>query len=317
MSPSSWTGSLNGSWPGTPRPQGHRPGHRAAGDQIAVCQRDRDGHPIEPVELIGHRDTGSRDTSSRFTEHLAPAGVEPSIGSVGDAYDNALMEFGIGLYKSECIRNHGVPCRRPSRHQRRGVRHRQLGSLESGAPDDTGTKPGTLHRASADPTLPRYGTTSTRRSWKPWPGPTGSTTIAFTGTADTSRPQSSRRRSMLPNDPAQATRHSPRPPAGPGCSTADRNFVTGHYRDGCDITQRGRCPQVLCVREHDLAARCHVGNGRAFVAWNLFEPLMGAAVWLRQCGHNRVFYGLGHSPSSAEDDSRHDVGGIVRKVVSN
>ena len=40
----------------------------------------------------------------RFTEHLALEDIRPSIGSVGDAYDNALMETINGLYKAECIR---------------------------------------------------------------------------------------------------------------------------------------------------------------------------------------------------------------------
>jgi hypothetical protein len=43
-------------------------------------------------------------TSVRFTEHLALAEIRPSIGTVGDAYDNALMETINGLYKAECIR---------------------------------------------------------------------------------------------------------------------------------------------------------------------------------------------------------------------
>jgi transposase InsO family protein len=42
-------------------------------------------------------------TSIRFTEHLELAEITPSIGSVGDAYDNALMESVIGLFKTECI----------------------------------------------------------------------------------------------------------------------------------------------------------------------------------------------------------------------
>ncbi|MET8747154.1 IS4 family transposase [Streptomyces sp. NPDC004728] len=45
-----------------------------------------------------------RYTSVRFTEHLSIEGIRPSIGSVGDAYDNALMETINGLYKAECIR---------------------------------------------------------------------------------------------------------------------------------------------------------------------------------------------------------------------
>jgi transposase InsO family protein len=72
--------------------------------RMAIWQRAREGHPVEPGELIGHADAGSQYTSIRFTEHLALEGVRPSIGSVGDAYDNALMECVIGLYKTECIR---------------------------------------------------------------------------------------------------------------------------------------------------------------------------------------------------------------------
>ena len=58
--------------------------------------------PIEPRQY----------KSLRLTEHLATEGFAASIGSVGDAYDNALMETVIGLYKTECIRVgpfHGGP----------------------------------------------------------------------------------------------------------------------------------------------------------------------------------------------------------------
>jgi len=72
--------------------------------RMALWQRDREGHPIVPGKLIGHADAGSQYTSIRFTEHLALEGVRPSIGSVADAYDNALMECVIGLFKTECIR---------------------------------------------------------------------------------------------------------------------------------------------------------------------------------------------------------------------
>ncbi|MBO0598386.1 transposase [Nesterenkonia sp. E16_7] len=53
-------------------------------------------------------------TSVRFTEHLEIEGIRPSIGTVGDAYDNSLMESIIGLFKTECIRTdvfHEGPCR--------------------------------------------------------------------------------------------------------------------------------------------------------------------------------------------------------------
>jgi len=45
--------------------------------------------------------------SIRYTERLAAAGIEPSVGSVGDSYDNALAESVIGLFKTEVIRRRG------------------------------------------------------------------------------------------------------------------------------------------------------------------------------------------------------------------
>ncbi len=72
--------------------------------RMALWERDRHGHPVVPGELIHHHDAGSQYTSIRFTEHLALEEIAPSIGTVGDAYDNALMETIIGLYKTECIR---------------------------------------------------------------------------------------------------------------------------------------------------------------------------------------------------------------------
>jgi transposase InsO family protein len=71
---------------------------------MATWQRQREGRPIVPGELIGHADAGSQYTSIRFTEHLDLEDIRPSIGSVGDAYDNALMKSVIGLFKTERIR---------------------------------------------------------------------------------------------------------------------------------------------------------------------------------------------------------------------
>lgn len=72
--------------------------------RMALWQRDREGHPTIAGELIHHSDAGSQYTSIRLAEHLELEGIRPSIGSVGDAYDNALMETINGLYKAECIR---------------------------------------------------------------------------------------------------------------------------------------------------------------------------------------------------------------------
>jgi len=58
-------------------------------------------------ELIHHSDRGVQYLSIRYTERLAEAGIEPSVGSVGDSYDNALAETIIGLFKAEVIRKNG------------------------------------------------------------------------------------------------------------------------------------------------------------------------------------------------------------------
>ena len=60
--------------------------------------------PAHQGGLIHHSDRGSQYVSIRYTERLATAGIEPSVGSVGDAYDNALAETINGLYKTEVIR---------------------------------------------------------------------------------------------------------------------------------------------------------------------------------------------------------------------
>ena len=72
--------------------------------RIALWQREREGTPVSPGDLIHHSDAGSQYTAIRLTEHLALEGIAPSIGSVGDAYDNALMETVNGLFKTECVR---------------------------------------------------------------------------------------------------------------------------------------------------------------------------------------------------------------------
>jgi putative transposase len=57
--------------------------------------------------LVHHSDRGVQYLSIRYTERLAEAGIEPSVGSVGDSYDNALAESIIGLYKTEVIHHIG------------------------------------------------------------------------------------------------------------------------------------------------------------------------------------------------------------------
>jgi putative transposase len=59
------------------------------------------------TNLIHHSDRGTQYLSIRYTERLADAGIEPSVGSVGDSYDNALAETIFGLFKTEVIRRNG------------------------------------------------------------------------------------------------------------------------------------------------------------------------------------------------------------------
>nr|WP_183970820.1 IS3 family transposase [Quisquiliibacterium transsilvanicum] len=63
--------------------------------------------PERDSSLIHHSDRGSQYVSIRYSERLAEAGVEPSVGSKGDSYDNALAETINGLYKAEVIHRRG------------------------------------------------------------------------------------------------------------------------------------------------------------------------------------------------------------------
>jgi putative transposase len=74
---------------------------------MALWHRDHGGHPVS-AGLIHHSDAGSQQyTSIAFTAHLMAEGILASIGTVGDALDNALMESAIGLYKAELISRRG------------------------------------------------------------------------------------------------------------------------------------------------------------------------------------------------------------------
>lgn len=57
--------------------------------------------------LVHHSDRGVQYLSIRYTERLAETGIESSVGTVGDSYDNALAESVIGLYKTELILPNG------------------------------------------------------------------------------------------------------------------------------------------------------------------------------------------------------------------
>lgn len=86
-------------------------------DALEQALYDRDTN--EP--LVHHSDRGVQYLSIRYTERLADAGIEPSVGSRGDSYDNALAKTLIGLYKTEVIYHDGPW---------RGLEHVELATLE-------------------------------------------------------------------------------------------------------------------------------------------------------------------------------------------
>lgn len=73
----------------------------------ALEQALHDRRPLHRGGLVHHSDRGSQYVSIKYTERLADAGIEPSVGSIGDSYDNALAETINGLYKAEVIHRRG------------------------------------------------------------------------------------------------------------------------------------------------------------------------------------------------------------------
>ena len=73
----------------------------------ALEQALHERRPAKGNGLVHHSDRGSQYLSICYTERLAEAGIEPSVGSVGDSYDNALAESVIGLFKTELIERRG------------------------------------------------------------------------------------------------------------------------------------------------------------------------------------------------------------------
>lgn len=73
----------------------------------ALEQAIHDRQPMHRGGLVHHSDRGTQYVSIKYTERLAEAGIEPSVGSVGDSYDNALAETINGLYKAEVIHRRG------------------------------------------------------------------------------------------------------------------------------------------------------------------------------------------------------------------
>jgi len=126
----------------------------------ALEQALHDRKPVGKDGLVHHSDRGSQYLSIKYTERLVEAGIKPSVGSVGDSYDNALAETINGLYKAEVIhrRDPGVPSRPSSSQHWNG---------------STGSTTGVCSNPSATSRLlkPRRITTQQRLAWtsSTWP----------------------------------------------------------------------------------------------------------------------------------------------------
>ena len=76
--------------------------HIPAGIALDALEQALHERRLNPEDtLVHHSDRGVQYVSTRYTERLAEAGIEPSVGSRGDSYDNVLAESIIGLYKTE------------------------------------------------------------------------------------------------------------------------------------------------------------------------------------------------------------------------
>ena len=140
---------------------------------MAVTCRARQG--VKVAGLIHHSDAGSEYLSIRYGAELVAAGIAPSVGSVGDSYDNALAESIVGLYKTEVIDPPGaMGNHRPGRgrHQRMGqlVQHR-AGDAAHRRPPAGRIRAGLARRHARPGSRPRPGQQAPPegRRRRPWP----------------------------------------------------------------------------------------------------------------------------------------------------
>lgn len=149
--------------------------------------------------LTHHTDAGSVYTSIAFTDQLVDEGVDPSVGSVGDAYDNSLAESQIGLYKSELIHHEG-PWRDVEQVE---ARNRVLGAVVQHRPHPR------LHRRPHTPSRSSNSTTlASNRSNDP--ADTSKTLSGHAGAShSTQRVSSTRRANDTSHEIPPAERDAP------------------------------------------------------------------------------------------------------------
>src|SRR5581483_6096052 len=102
---------------------------RPAGHTLRRLPTHGEAWAEDVAGLVHHSDRGTQYLSFRYTERLEEAGIAPSVGSVGDSYDNAMAESVIGLYKTG-----DPPAWTVEGHRRRRVRHARVGGLVQPSP---------------------------------------------------------------------------------------------------------------------------------------------------------------------------------------
>ena len=162
---------------------------------MAVTCRARQG--VKVAGLIHHSDAGSEYLSIRYGAELVAAGIAPSVGSVGDSYDNALAESIVGLYKTEVIDHLGpweTPAQveaatsewaswyntrrvmrrtggRPPAEYEQAWRDGTLGQVPARGPGSRPRRQDTGRRRPWPPLITQAGSARTRRGSAPDPGP--------------------------------------------------------------------------------------------------------------------------------------------------
>jgi putative transposase len=117
----------------------------------ALEQALHNRRPVHKGGLIHHSDRGGQYLSIRYTERLALAGIEPSVGDVGDSYDNALAKTINGLYKAKVIHRLGPGKPWPRSNGKRSNGSTGLTTAACLSPSDTSRqqkqKRGTIHNS--------------------------------------------------------------------------------------------------------------------------------------------------------------------------
>jgi hypothetical protein len=208
--------------------------------------------------LICHSDAGSQYTAIRYTERLAEIGAAPSVGSVGDSYDNSLAESTIGLYKTELICRHGPGAR--LRRSNWPPSPRSTGSTTA----DSTAKSATSHPLSSRP--PTTINWDSRRGLNPTARVSTKTRAVHRAWSRSNTPalaHSSSRRQQVVAEPQPNLLGRQQAPGGTGASheaqhghaVAVRDAARGRRRGGEAVGLRAAAGHAATTRQGEVGPR--------------------------------------------------------------